>query len=78
MSQIPEVQALKLLGVGTQTKAERNHENREAILDAVFTPLSREPVVQDRTGEIQWSERVRALLLAQPLNPIRVLEFEPL
>lgn len=33
---------------------------------------------KDRTGEIQWSERVRALLLAQPLNPLVKLEFKPL
>jgi hypothetical protein len=32
----------------------------------------------DRTGEIAWSERVRALLLAQPLNPLAKLEFKPL
>lgn len=57
MSQIPEVQASKLLPVETQLDEETEC---------------------DRTGEIQWSERVRALLLAQPLNPLQVLEFEAL
>lgn len=57
MSQIPEVQAIKLLeGRPTADQEQKN----------------------DHTGEIQWSERVRALLLAQPLNPLQVLEFKPL